>query len=239
MEYKFQIQGVNFKFTTDYFSKTSLEEVILLKPKHDLDYYSSLIPRDRDVWIFEIGVFEAGSALALAAMHPNVHVIGIDFTNKPHLDDVIKSLGFEDRVKIFHSVDQKDESKILEIFSKSLKNNLIDLVIDDGSHMYVETKESFEFVFPFVKEGGYYVIENWNWAHYSGVYQSSKWNDKPALTNLIFELIMVHGTDSSLIRDIYIRDISFVLQKGDCKGETSRLNLNAITLKRQRDLILI
>jgi cephalosporin hydroxylase len=239
MEHTFSLSGVNFKFTTDYQAKSSIGEVVLLKPKHILDYYSSLIPNDRDVWIFEIGVFEAGSALALAAMHPNVHVVGIDFTNKPHLDELIKSLGFDNRVHIFHNVDQKDEKKVLDIISRSFKSYPIDLVIDDGSHMYLESKESFEVVFPLVKDGGFYVIEDWNWAHYSGDYQSSKWNDKPALTNLVFELIMMHGTDNSLIRDIFIRDISCVVRRGAGNIEGSRLDLASLTLKRQRDLILL
>jgi hypothetical protein len=43
--------------------------------------------------------------LALAAMHPSEHIVGIDFTYRPHLEVVTKSLGFENRVHIFHNVE--------------------------------------------------------------------------------------------------------------------------------------
>ena len=41
----------------------------------------------------------------------------------------------------------------------------LDLVVDDASHTYEETRASFEFLFPLLSPGGVYVIEDWSWAH--------------------------------------------------------------------------
>jgi len=47
----------------------------------------------------------------------------------------------------------------------------LDLVVDDASHTYEETRVSFEFLFPLLSSGGIYVIEDWSWAHHPD-YQS-------------------------------------------------------------------
>ena len=52
--------------------------------------------------------------------------------------------------------------KLLSIVHKDF-NGQLDLVIDDASHLYTETKKSFEILFPLLKAGGLYVIEDWSW----------------------------------------------------------------------------
>jgi hypothetical protein len=72
--------------------------------------------------------------------------------------------------------------------------------------------------FPHLRPGGRYVIEDWNWAHmdedlwqHAGGY----WADRPALTNLIVELVMVCGTDRGAISEITVdRDMVEVV-RGD------------------------
>ena len=57
-----------------------------------------------------------------------------------------------------------------QIILRELADEL-DLVVDDASHTYEETKASFEFLFPLLRPGGIYVIEDWSWAHHPN-YQS-------------------------------------------------------------------
>src|SRR4029077_11377083 len=40
-------------------------------------------------------------------------------------------------------------------------NGSIDVVIDDASHLYGPTRRSFEILFPLLKPGGAYIIEDW------------------------------------------------------------------------------
>ena len=46
--------------------------------------------------------------------------------------------------------------------------SLLDLVIDDGSHVYTPTRTTFDLAFPRLREGGIYVIEDWNGEHLLG-----------------------------------------------------------------------
>jgi hypothetical protein len=40
----------------------------------------------------------------------------------------------------------------------------MNLVVDDASHTYEDTKASFETLFPLLQPGGIYAIEDWSWA---------------------------------------------------------------------------
>jgi hypothetical protein len=45
----------------------------------------------------------------------------------------------------------------------------VDLVIDDASHLYPFTKGSFETLFPRLRPGGLYIIEDWSWDCWPGL----------------------------------------------------------------------
>jgi SAM-dependent methyltransferase len=46
-------------------------------------------------------------------------------------------------------------------------NGPLDLVFDDASHFYRFSKVSFETLFPLLRPGGLYVIEDWSWVCWS------------------------------------------------------------------------
>jgi hypothetical protein len=90
-------------------------------------------------------------------------------------------------------VSQADRKRVVEIIENEFPNGL-DLVIDDASHAYAETKATFETVFPCLRTGGIYIIEDWNWAHdHPAASPDHFYASQPALTNLIFELVVLHG----------------------------------------------
>jgi cephalosporin hydroxylase len=236
---QFKIGNINFEYSGEYNRKSTVENIAILKKKDVIEYYSTLLPRDAPVTIFEIGVLEAGSAIALAAMNPQARVVGIDFTFKPHLDDIIAAHGLSDRIHLYHKVEQQNESRLRGILATESCGKPIDLVVDDASHMYGPSRESFEVLFPYLKRGGHYIIEDWNWAHFPGVYQTSKWNDQPALTNLVFELIMLAGSNSPDIERITISGISAVVTKCSEPNPEYRFNISAGIRMRNRALTLI
>jgi hypothetical protein len=51
---------------------------------------------------------------------------------------------------------------LTEILETEFESDL-DLVIDDGSHLAEQTETTFATLFPRIREGGFYVIEDWNW----------------------------------------------------------------------------
>ena len=89
------------------------------------------------------------------------------FAKITSLDIFDKSFFQESRIKIFKG-SQVDET-FLEILCNQTGN--FDIIIDDGSHINEHVIKSFEFLFPKLKKGGIYVIEDTQtsyWEDYGG-----------------------------------------------------------------------
>jgi hypothetical protein len=115
--------------------------------------------------VFELGLWDGGSlAFWFESLKPKKQ-IGIDVqgrTDSDYFRRYIADRGLGDRLKSYWGVDQSDGQKLREIVRREFDGPL-DLVFDDASHLYEFTKNSFECLFPLVRPGGFYVIEDWAW----------------------------------------------------------------------------
>jgi len=110
---------------------------------------------DRPLRLLEIGVGGnsiktlGGNSLAMWADYfPNGQITGID--------NVEKRLDLNQRVKIFHG--SQEDLPFLE--RVCAERGPFDIVIDDGSHIPKHVVISFNAIFPYVVDGGIYVIED-------------------------------------------------------------------------------
>lgn len=81
----------------------------------------------------------------------------IEFYKKEHRTD--------DRLKLYHG--SQDDREFLNEVNKHA--GLFDIIIDDGSHINPLTIKSFEILFPLLKSGGIYVIEDTETSYWSAV----------------------------------------------------------------------
>lgn len=110
------------------------------------NYYFNTI-KDKNLNIFEIGV-ETGESLRMFSDYFNKsNIVGLDIENKDYNIE---------RVEIFCG-DQSDK-KILNRIIEKYKT--FDVIIDDGSHKNKDVINSFNHLFPYLKFGGLYVIED-------------------------------------------------------------------------------
>lgn len=148
--------------------------------------------------VFELGIWDGGSiAFWFEHLNPVKHV-AIDLQDKQdsgYFQQYVASRGVEENIKTYWRVNQGDHPAISQIVAAEFAGPL-DLVIDDASHFYGPTKQSFETLFPLLRPGGIYIIEDWAWAHWKGM-QVGRFEDEP--TTLIFELIEALGTSEGLI----------------------------------------
>lgn len=105
--------------------------------------------------LLEIGVGgyheldKGGASLRMwKAYFPQARIAGLDLFDKRRLE--------EERIRIFHG-SQDDPSVIAAIASEL---GPLDIVIDDGSHHNVHVRATFELLFPHLREGGIYVVED-------------------------------------------------------------------------------
>jgi hypothetical protein len=66
-----------------------------------------------------------------------------------------------ERFHVCHGIDQGDTDAVLEALEAHLGSTPVDLVVDDASHEVGRTRAAFDALFPRLRPGGHYVIEDW------------------------------------------------------------------------------
>jgi len=141
--------------------------MIIRKPADLIDSYPSLLERFHPERIVELGICSGGSTALLALLTDPKKLVALELDSEPieplahFIDD--RSLG--DRVRPYYGVNQADRARVAEVIDQEFGGEGIDLVLDDASHLLDETQASFEVLFPRVRPGGAYVIEDWSAHH--------------------------------------------------------------------------
>jgi predicted O-methyltransferase YrrM len=140
-------------------------EVSILKPRRLVDRYLRLAEEFHGGRVFEAGIFRGGSTAFLTAiLEPaKLVAIDIDLDRNRWLDQWLDERGMGERVRIHHGVDQADRVAIEKLLTDELAGQPLDLVIDDASHLLTPTSSTFDLLFPRLRAGGLYVIEDWSW----------------------------------------------------------------------------
>lgn len=104
---------------------------------------------EKNLKILEIGVRSGGSLLCWKTVFPQAEIHGFDVNPdcKSH-----EEFGFN-----IHIGDQSDKKR-WEEFNKNVKG--LDIIIDDGSHIYSDIVTTFDMLFPKMNPGGVYFIED-------------------------------------------------------------------------------
>ena len=136
----------------------------IFKPRLLIDQYIELVERLRPRRMVEIGIHSGGSTALLAALAEPERLVALELSDErvPALDRFVETHGVHDSVHAHYGVDQADRAAVAAIVHREFAGEPIDVVIDDASHLYDPTVASFEVLFPLVRPGGSYVIEDWS-----------------------------------------------------------------------------
>jgi predicted O-methyltransferase YrrM len=158
-----------------------------------LNQYISLSNIFKPKSILELGVFQGGGFAFLDALFEpsRMSAIEIDQTSIPPLHEWVLS---HPGRSVHFGKSQADTELLKDVVQHDL-GGVLDLVVDDASHLYEESKHSFETLFPLLSPGGYYVIEDWTWS-YGDAYQGelAPNAEKAGLSNLVFDIIELQGS---------------------------------------------
>jgi hypothetical protein len=178
--------------------------------------------------------------MLFADMWEKAKIVSIDM--QPQNDEVIKhleKLGLSDRVKLFYGIRQENRNKIVEILEGELESK-VDFVVDDASHRYGFTKATFQIVFPYLINGGYYVIEDWGWAHWKEWQAPNHYSGDVAMSNLVFELIMASASSPRIIAKVIVNSNMCIIEKSlNCPPLDSTFKLDDLYFSRGKKLNLI
>ena len=208
--------------TNELLNKNSTKDNFLLgKPRHMVEKTITIGQQQKINKIFEMGILQGGSVVLYDQIFNPEKIVAIEYASKPvdMLTNYIKKRDKFDVVKPYYDVNQSDRSAMEKILSAEFPDRDIDLIVDDASHLYDETREAFNICFPYLKNDGLYIIEDWAWAHWSGDYwqqgQNSFLNGKTALSNLLIELFMLTASRPDFIKNIFIDHNVIIIKRGD------------------------
>jgi SAM-dependent methyltransferase len=221
-------------------NRTDADRIILLKDKRFFDRYVTLLNGHEPQSVLEIGIFEGGSVILFAEMWPNARVVGVDLRAKSTAVQAhLESLGFANRVSLNYEVSQDNGPEMNRILIQDFGAMKIDLVIDDASHLYTPTRGAFNIAFPYVAVGGWYVIEDWGWAHWRDWQTKQQWSTLPALSNLIFELVMANASSPGVIAQVQVNQNFVAVQRGKDPLPASDDILSGLYVARGKALTLL
>jgi predicted O-methyltransferase YrrM len=156
-----KLDGVEFVATFDRLSTAT--RFCIAKPPVLYQRYLDLLPEYAGGRIVEIGIRGGGSTamIALVAKPARFVALEIDEERVAALDELIAKRKLTNSVRPHYGVDQSDRAAVASIVDDAMQGRAIDLVLDDASHLYEETRASFEVLFPRLRPGGLFIIEDW------------------------------------------------------------------------------
>jgi cyclopropane fatty-acyl-phospholipid synthase-like methyltransferase len=137
-----RLDNIGLKYGTDKASKNH----------NYLNFYERFLAPLRfvsGVRLLELGVFEGASVKMWEEYFPEAKIIGAD----------------NDRAKLKYAtarivMEYADQSDVADLIRLSQAHGPFDVVIDDGSHIWDHQIASLRYLYPFVKTGGYYILED-------------------------------------------------------------------------------
>lgn len=183
-------------------SRTADPTLRAVKSDYYFDFYEEMFShlRDAPLNILEVGIFRGGSTLLFSKYFSRSRILGVDVQDPPaEFYDEIARAGLSDRVRVA-LVSQADPPGVATAIDSYFGGEPLDLVIDDASHLYFETRSTFETVFgPYLRPGGSYVIEDWGCGYWP-MWQDGDPDGLHGLPLLVKELVdLVALPDRSML----------------------------------------
>jgi Methyltransferase domain len=120
--------------------------------------------RSKRIKLLEIGVLMGASLLGWRAYFPRASIAGFDIEPKPEMA--------RGRVRVY----QGDQGSAADLDRVCANEGPFDVIIDDGSHLNRHQVFTFHHLFPHLKDGGIYVIEDTQTSFWRGSLVGFHWD---------------------------------------------------------------
>jgi predicted O-methyltransferase YrrM len=203
-------------------------DFLLLKHRPVVQTYAEVVEELCPRHVFELGILEGGSTALLLELAQPRAMVAIDHTppRSPALHECISRRKLDQVVHIHTDVDQADRDRLAEITDEAFGDEPLDLVVDDCSHMYEATRASFSELFPRLRPGGLYLIEDWDWTRVEKV--AEMWADRIPLTRLIEDLVLTLASSSGPISEILVEPELVRVRRGNASIDSGGFDLTKV-----------
>lgn len=167
-----------------------------------LPFYEEEFKRLSPKTLLEIGVWEGESLKLWQNMFPHTKIWGVEINPQFQKENVF--------------IGNQSDGQFLKSVVEQI--GVPDIIIDDGSHKVSDQQKSFKVLFPLMKSGGIYVIED---------LCTSYWTDHPLdfvdgerTTEYLLDKVMENGRDphhkdflSDILSVKFYRSIAFITKR--------------------------
>jgi len=161
------IDGTTFELRPMQRNPTNPDWICLRKNRDFINRYLALVDEFKHCIMVEVGVDQGGSTSFFTKLLRPQLLLALELSQRPvtRVMDFLARHDPDRRVTIHWGVDQSDRVEVPRLVDAAVKDQALDLVIDDASHLLVQTTATFEMLFPRLRPGGLYIIEDWSWIH--------------------------------------------------------------------------
>lgn len=247
-----EIDGVGFELGVDPSPASSPQRLRILKPRWMVEKYLRLIARERPARVLELGIYDGGSAALLALAARPQRLVAVDLAAAaPPLDQWLAAPStpapIRAAVRPFYGVDQADKARLGALLDAEFGAAPLDLAIDDASHLLEPTVASFEVVFPRLRPGGVFIVEDWATVHDIErvllerpelLLQHSGKAVEPStpLTRMLFEVILAIAY-TEVVADIHIARHWAEIRRGPASIDAATFALRDCYARRGAELL--
>jgi hypothetical protein len=167
--------------------------------------------------VLELGTWTGASIVFWSECLKPRRLVGVDALPVPTnraLAAYLNRESVQGRVALYGNTDQANRRVLHDLIGREFSGQL-DLCVDDASHLYAPTRASFEAVFPRLRAGGLYIIEDWAWCYWRECKDRFPYAGQEPLTTLIAELVHCAGAAREIVREVSIRPGFLVVERGD------------------------
>ena len=179
------------------------------------EHFSNL----KGVNIFELGIRRGGSTAFFFEMFQPSCIAAIDIGPAAlKLERWIEKRELGERVRSFYGVNQADAGRLNAIYEEVFEDRPLDFVMDDASHLFEETLASFNALFPRLRPGGAFVIEDWlvfeSFRGFEAALPAIFHNTAP-MSDLIKTIVAASGVSPHVVAEV-VTGVAFVIvRRGD------------------------
>ena len=258
----FELAGHRFEFadTFDNVEPSSALSPFVLKTRRQLDNYVELLAGRGVRNVVELGIDRGGSAIFLDKLLQPHRLVAVDLraAPPPALEHYLQAPGRKDVIRAHYGVDQSDKARLGAILDEAFGDEPIDLLIDDASHVYGPTVASFEAIFPRLREGALYVVEDWDafhmvsdalskaladpthpaWEAFKRRLIATGLQPKPTLElgRFAMEATLLAAGTRDLVREVRVRHNWIVLERGAAPIDRATVSLDDLAVDSFRVL---
>jgi predicted O-methyltransferase YrrM len=209
IEWSGDIEGVFWVDGVEYRCLTSLKQgnrapgqLLVMKNPRVVRRYQELIEREQPRNILELGIYAGGSTALFAQLAAPDRLAALDFSPDPQPDlaRFVDEHDLGEVVALHYGVDQADADALDRIVAGF--DGALDLVIDDASHLEAQTRASFNRLFPHLRPGGCYVIEDWAWAHQIFPPSDPQYHGVTPMSLVVLECVLACARHPDLITEV-------------------------------------